>query len=232
MKVPSFYARIASVGVLTFIISSMPAVALDLKPSEIRGDQSPKPIAVLQKRYFTKAFRPELGLSLGYILNEAYTNTSMVGIHSSLFFSEWVGGEIQYFDNSVTSSDDRKALNKLVFRDEDKPSKLVSPDPEINAIYRVIDFNGIIAPFYGKLNFFNALIIYMDFYLTLGASHLETDQGNKLGIVAGAGQRFYLNKTLSMRLDVRNRNFSETRAGQSSRRNSLSVDFGVSYFFF
>ena len=48
------------------------AMALDLKADEIRGEQVNNPVKILQNRYFTKTFRPEIGLSLGSFVNEAY----------------------------------------------------------------------------------------------------------------------------------------------------------------
>ncbi len=110
--------------------------------------------------------RPEFGLLTGTFLNEAYTKTSTVGARFGLFFSEWFGVEVQYAKTSVKDTEDRKALNKLKYRELDSED-VRSPDPETNPIHSVIDVNGVVAPFYGKLNFMNRYIVYSDLYATL-----------------------------------------------------------------
>jgi outer membrane beta-barrel protein len=93
------------------------------------------------------------------------------------------------------------------------------------------DFNAIAAPFYGKLNLVDKWIIYTDLYVTGGASRVETAQGDKTAITLGAGERFYVGKGLSLRIDFKDRIYNETRSEQKTRKNSYSVDFGASYFF-
>ncbi len=118
-----------------------------------------------------------------------------------------MGLELQYVDTSVSSSADRKALDQLKFKkanpgkDED-PNKLVTPQPEINKVHQMIDVDMVAAPFYGKLNLFDWFIVYMDTYAVLGASQLDTDQGNKTAIALGLGQRYYFFKSFSMRVDI------------------------------
>lgn len=210
---------------------------LDLKPSEIRGTSSKKQVSVLQNRFFLKSMRPEFGILAGAMLNESYTDTKNIGVRGGMFFNEWLGGEFQYLRTAVSDSEDRRALNSLQYaklkgpNDPANQQVLVTVDPEVNPIHQVVEADVIAAPFYGKLNIANKLIIYSDLYLTAGLSQLSTDQGNKTGFSYGAGERFYLYESWSVRVDVRNRSFSETRAGEESQRNVLSVDLGASYFF-
>jgi len=210
------------------------AQGLDLDPNEIRGNASKKPVAVLQSRYFLKAWRPEIGVMGGQLLNEAYTSTNIAGGRLSFFISEWIGFEGQYLRSTIQDSADRKALNKLKFKpiDDPDPNKIVTPDPEINAVHRMIDFNLVAAPFYGKLNFLDWLILYTDIYFTFGGSKVSTDQGEKNAVLFGIGERFYIGESWSLRVDVRDRVFKETRAFETSTRNLWSVDFGLSFFFF
>jgi outer membrane beta-barrel protein len=165
-----------------------------------------------------------------------------MGMRSGLFINEWVGFEVQMQKTMIADSDDRKALNKLKYRpldegdgdaapDGTETEVTVSPDPEVNPIYGMTDFNAIAAPFYGKLNLVDKWIIYTDLYLTGGLSRVETDQGDKSAVTVGAGERFYIGKALSMRIDFKDRIYNETRAEQKTRKNSYSVDFGASYFF-
>jgi outer membrane beta-barrel protein len=231
-KTPVHWLRI-SVFLWTMALAA-PANSqtLDLNPNEIRGTAEKKPVAVLQNRYFLKALRPEIGLLYGTVLNESYTKTSLMGARLGLFINEWIGVETQYINAKVADSDDRKALNKLVYRKQDDSSKLVSPDPEVNAIHHINDFAVIAAPFYGKLSLLDWTIIYTDIYGSLGISQVNTDQGNKSAISFGGGLRTYWASRWSTRLDFRDRLYTETRSGESTKKNAWSVDFGVSMFLF
>ena len=227
------------------IIAGNSASAFDLKPSEIRGKSSKEPITVLQNRYFLKAYRPEFGLSYGQVLDEAYLKTAFVGARAGLFFNEWLGFEVQVAKTDVQDSDDRIALNRLRYRPLNDNSAnvavdgntttttetFVTPDPEVNAVYGMADVNVVAAPFYGKLNLADTLIVYTDLYLTAGLAAVDTDQGKKASITVGGGERFYVGRGLSLRIDLKDRIYDEKRAGQETIKHSVSVDVGASYFF-
>lgn len=215
------------------------ASGFELDPNAIRGKKSKTPVSVLQKRFFLKSMRPEAGVILGTFLNEAYTDTRTTGIRAGMFFTEWAGFEMQYLRASVSDTDDRRALNQLQYYEKIESSAgdavpgntLVSPDPEVNPVRSVQDFNAVVAPFYGKLNLFNKLIVYSDLYLTSGIARVDTAQGMKNAFSFGAGQRFYMEDNFSVRVDFRDRIYTETRAGKDSRKNAISFDLGASYFF-
>jgi outer membrane beta-barrel protein len=213
-----------------FGLISTTALSYDLKPSELKGKASKQPMNVLQNRFFLKSHRPEVGVLVGSFLNEAYTKTSTTGIRAGLFLNEWLGAEVQYAKTSVEDTEDRKALNDLKYRDLEEERE-VSPDPEVNPIYSVSDINAVVAPFYGKLNLLNRYIVYSDLYLSSGLAKVETRQGDLNALMIGAGQRFYVLEALSIRLDFRDRIYTERRSGKSSRKNAMSIDLGVSYFF-
>ena len=234
-----FLTCLATMWVATTFTTQAFADGLDLKASEIRGDSSKKPVSVLQNRFFLKAMRPEVGILAGSMLNEAYTDTKSFGGRIGVFATEWLGFEIQGIRTNVSDTADRKALNRLKYRPLEDPTAatrageevIVSPDPEINAIHGMNDVAVIAAPFYGKLNLMNKLIVYSDLYLTGGISRVETDQGDKTALIIGGGQRFYLYESWSLRIDVRDRIYTETRAGEKTRKNAVGFDIGASYFF-
>ncbi len=222
------------------LFTASAAFGFDLDPSEIRGKSSKEPVTVLQNRYFLKQYRPEVGFSLGMIMDEAYLDTQTYGVRSGLFMNEWMGFEVQMLKTSVHDSDDRKALNSKHYKplpgdgdatDANGDDVTVTPDPEVNAIHSMTDFNAIAAPFYGKLNLMNKAIIYTDLYVTAGMTRVETDQGAKNGMALGVGERFYIGKAWSVRLDFRDRIYTETRGGQDTRKNCYGTDLGASYFF-
>lgn len=212
-------------------VAAETALAIDLDPADIRGKNTQSPVTILQNRYFVKTLRPELGLSYGTVTNEAYTDTSLYGLRGSLFINEWVGVELQSLKAKVADSDDRKALNQIKYRKLDAP-EIVSPDPEVNPLKTIVDINAILAPFYGKINFSDWLIIYSDVYVTGGIARVSTDQGDLNALTWGVGQRFYWQKNLSFRVDFRDRIYNEKRNNQSSRKNTYTIDFGISYFLF
>lgn len=242
MKQLTFVRRVLqmlAISILALPVFSSRAFSLDLKPEEIRGKSSKNPVSVLQNRYFLKALRPEFGFVVGSLLNEAYTSTRLTGVRAGLFFNEWFGIETQMISTVITDTADRKALNNLKYRPLDDPGNavpageeiVVSPDPEINAVHGITDIHGVIAPFYGKLNLMNKMIVYTDLYLSGGMATVDTDQGSKSALTLGIGERFYVGKAWSFRVDVTDRTYTEIRAGQESRKNGFSVDFGASYFF-
>lgn len=206
------------------------AASLDLNPEELRGDTTKKQVMVLENRYFSKQMRPELGLALGVMLNEAYTSTIANGVHAAIFPQEWIGVEFQYFKTTVSDSADRKSLRKQKFW-KIGTNEQVYPDTETNRIRSITDINAVIAPFYGKLNFVNLAILYSDLYITGGITNVMTDQGGKTGITLGFGQRFYFKKALCVRIDYRDRMYKENRSIGEVKKNSHAVDLGMSYFF-
>lgn len=224
------FSLLGTLLVIVFTIIPQRSFGIDIRASELKGNTKKKPVTVLQNRFFLKKMRPEFGIMAGSFLNEAYTDTKTVGGRAGLFFNEWFGAEVQYQKTSVDDTEDRRALNNLKYRDLEE-EKVVTPDPEVNSVYSVLDLNGAVAPFYGKLNFFDQFIVYSDLYFTTGYTRVETAQGDIGGLVLGAGQRFYMYESMSLRLDFRDRIYTESRNGKKSRRNALSIDLGVSYFF-
>ena len=206
--------------------------AIDLKPEDVRGKGASSPVTILQNRYFLKALRPELGVSYGTVTNEAYTDTKLLGFRGALFFNESLGLELQSSTATTSDSDDLQALKRLRYLKIEDPTIQVFPDPEINRVKKIMDISAVVAPFYGKLNFADWLIIYSDLYLTGGVSTLQTDQGSLNALNFGAGQRFYWQKSLSFRIDFKGRNYTEKAAGKDRRKTTYSVDFGLSYFLF
>ncbi len=224
-----------ALGVIALILTST-ASGFDLKADEIRGKSSKKAVSVLQNRYFLKTMRPEVGLMAGSFLNESYTDTTTYGFRAGMFISEWLGIEGQFVRTSVKDSADRVALNRLEYyrvgsNGDAVADVIVHPDPEVNPINGINEIAATVAPFYGKLNLMDRLIVYSDLYLTSGLASVDTGQGSKTAFVLGAGQRFYLLQNLSVRLDIRDRIFNEDRNNQSTRKHAISYDFGASYFF-
>lgn len=205
------------------------AVALELKPSEMKGKARQKSVYVLQNRFFKKSLRPEIGIYAGTFLNEAYTDTFGFGGKLSFHFTEWLAVEAFYTKTEVSDSEDKKALQQLIYDSVRGGTKV--PEVEVNPVYSATDVTAAFSPFYGKLNFLDMLIVYSDLFLTGGVSSIDTFQGQKSGLVMGIGQRFYFHKSMSVSIDYRNRVFQELRGGQKTNKNSQVVNLGMGYFF-
>ena len=210
-----------------------------LNPKDIRGEtpESRKSISVLHSRFFKKAWRPEVGVMFGYSTDEAYFDTSGLGLRLALFTNEWFGVEVQYIKMSYEESDDYneiQQLSKLAFeKNSSKPLNIV---PEINPITQVIDANIVFAPFYGKLSLSNALTVYSDVYFTLGYARVNTSHDGVKdesfnAITLGIGDRLYFSESFSFRADFRTRMYTEQRRQEDYFKKAYYIDFGVSYFF-
>lgn len=224
------------IGLLLTIVST-PCFGIDLKPDEMRSKEETKPVSVLQQRFFSKKWRPELGALYGTFFNESYTVTTTRGLRLGLAFHEMWAVEAQYYRTTVEDSEDRKALNQMKFLPlepppQGEPEKTVLADAAPNPVRSMADVNVVFAPFYGKLNLVDLLIVYTDFYFTGGVSSVDTYmQGPKSAILLGAGQKFYMLKAWAFRLDFRDRIYTEDREGEKITKHTYHVDFGVSYYF-
>ena len=208
----------------------------ELDASAIRGEPRDKFVGVLQNRYFTKSWRPNLSYITGRFLEEAYTKTTYKGGRISIFPNEWVGFEVQSGTTTVEDAPDRTALNRLKYCKVDadctNPSTaiLISPDPEVNRVSKFTEYSLVGVPFYGKINLANQLLIYSDIYTVLGVGRVETDLGTKKDLIWGFGQRFYMNRYFNLQFDFRQRRWTEKRAGQDSLRTVWCLDLGVGAF--
>jgi len=217
---------------LNAAISASHALGDELTPAKIRLSDEPvvEEMEVVQNRYFDKLHRPNFGIFGGSLLKEAYTDTTVFGARFTYFAKEWLAVEVQYARTEVRDTEDRKQLSGMEYRAIDS-EKRVHPDPEINAIHAIADLNATFAPFYGKMNLLDILILYTDLYVTTGAARMSTDQGEIPAFTAGLGQRFYFEKNFSFRLDFRSRTYKEQRRGEDYRKQTLSFDAGLDYFF-
>lgn len=97
------------------------------------------------------------------------------------------------------------------------------------------------APIYGKLSVLAEQFLHFDIYAILGGAAViyrgppETAGGAARSLVspglnAGAGMRFFLNRWLTVRGELRDLVYSETITSGSSLRNQLVFELGVSIF--
>ena len=237
----SMLRLLGCVCVLGCFLFSSSLVALELDPKELRSESEPRSVSILQNRYFTKSLRPEVSVNAGLILNEAYLNTYLFGMKAGIFFGEIFGTELEYFGTSISDSNDRKTLASKEYRHPTEERK-VKVLPETVKIKSGWSIEGVAAPFYGKINIANTLIVYSDIHLSLGVGQLKIDKEfsnaedgtkidhkkeSKMSLNVGIGERFYIKQFMSVRIDVKDRIFDNGKKTQ----HSIASSFGLSYFF-
>jgi outer membrane beta-barrel protein len=215
--------RVVAFGALTLALLSpwvappearADASGADRAPAAAKADEEysfdwldpDKKIYVLQNRRYRKAGRAQLSAMGGFGLSNSYRDSIVGDVRGTYYFSEMFGFEAYY--NYVKDSP-----NSVY-------EALVQTGTPVLPGSRRIDssFGAALhyAPWYAKINVFNA-ILYFDWYFTLGAARLQTafDQREnssdaeafvnepKTAVVIGTGQQFHLNETWVFRLDLK-----------------------------
>ncbi len=194
-----------------------------------RGDENE--MGVVQNRAYSKANKITLGVLGGAITSDPFYNNSAYGFNLGYHFSEYI------------------SLSALAWRSISSPSSaLLTYQSQnrgaINSNPQYAYYGGEIAGsiLYGKLSVIGKSIIYYDLHLLAGAGMTGTENGNFLTGHLGIGQRFFLSKRASLRVDYRlmlyNENIVEKvitpQIGQTvgTRVNySNAITAGVDFFF-
>jgi outer membrane beta-barrel protein len=236
MKKISRYLYLWTVAFVQFVTFESLSAGFSVAQAQPQGqddvvlpDKAPK---VLQNRYFLKALRPELSVTLGIIANEAYAKTYSAAGRLGLFVTENLGLETGFTKYFTDESPDLKALRGIENCDTNNVCKSIEPD--FVTLKSQVDVLGLFSPIYGKINFMDLGIVYSDIYFAGGAAFLQTSQGKKTSLIVGIGQRFYFAKSASVRFDVRDVVLQEERTNLGTKKKSFrhawSVQGGISLF--
>ncbi|MBI3185259.1 MAG: outer membrane beta-barrel domain-containing protein [Myxococcales bacterium] len=91
------------------------------------------------------------------------------------------------------------------------------------------------APIYGKISLVSESFLHFDMFGLLGASFVQYlgPQGETAtgGLDLGVGMRFFANRWMAARLEIRDLLYFEDKSPGGSLRNQLLVHFGFSLFF-
>ncbi len=91
------------------------------------------------------------------------------------------------------------------------------------------------APIYGKISLISEKFLHFDLYGIIGASAVQyvSDTGPKFtpGGNAGVGMRFFINRWMTVRTEVRDLIYAESYATKGSVRNQILFELGFSMFF-
>ncbi len=241
-----------AIGLLAMILTASPEVSLAAEP---KGRFSEYEIRVIRPRYFQKAQRFELGAQGTAIMNDTFVYsflfTAIMGYH----FSEALAFE---FAGSGGFSVDREEKRTLfdefqiytqIFR------TLFSAEGSLQY-----------TPMYGKWQLPSGKLIYFDTYISAGGGITGIDwqysdfcvadkdpttqqelpvPTNRVAtyptIAVGLGQRYFIEKDLALKWDLRNHSMfysvadtscdPETTETGSSIHHNLTLQFGASKFF-
>ena len=138
-------------------------------------------------------------------------------------FSEYIGANFTYWKFASSPSTALKTL-----RDGNKQANTVDPH---NYMGSEVSWSLL----YGKLSLLGQAILYYDMYFTGGAGMLNIEKGaqmpasvsHPLGVSAGLGQRFYLNKWLSLKLDYHMLRYDEHIIQKEGTPAQIGTDAGT-----
>ena len=156
-------------------------------------------LGVVQNRTYLKKGRIELSLLGGIIYSDPFLNIKTFGFSLGYHLSEYFSLHLIALKDSVGSS---SALDTF--------QETLGATVNTNFPQSYFGAEGMSSIFYGKLSVLGKSIIYYDFYFLSGLGVTNTESGKDITPSLGLGQRFYLNKTLSVRLDYRLMYYRET----------------------
>ncbi len=150
------------------------------------------PQSVKNRNVATKG-RIDVGIFGGYALTEPIYDTTKFGVAANYHFSELHSLGLLFSQNSAGLSKDGQGLkdsNGLDFNRAPKPTSTV-----------LLDYN--FKPYYGKLSLSKLAVINTTIYGSAAAGMVAYEHKSYPAIAVGIGERFYFNKSFSLKADLR-----------------------------
>jgi outer membrane beta-barrel protein len=204
--------------------ASAPAVSAEVPPASESLSAYGKldafdEMAILQRKYLPKAQRLELGLSYGFLADNAFFDIQTVYGRLAYAFTEAWAAEVSGFSANTEDSRAAKSLYE---------NGGVSTD--FAAVPR--SYLGIGArwsPIYGKLALWNHTIIPVEQFFLLGGGTTDLDgASDALTTQIGTGYTFGIRKWLSVRVELDVFSYSTS---DGDRFNDIHLHFGLGTFF-
>ncbi|MBS1985419.1 MAG: outer membrane beta-barrel domain-containing protein [Bdellovibrionales bacterium] len=171
------------------------------------GDESQ--MGVVQNRVYSKAHKFQFGLMGGIAFADPFLSLKPYGFNAGYHFSEYLGVNVLGWKIASSGS---SALNTLM--DSGKKANTVLPSSFYGA-----EATGSFL--YGKLSLMGYSIIYYDMYVSGGMGMTNNENGNEFTQMVGLGQRFYINRWLSLKFDYRFMHNKET-----VKEKEITADLG------
>lgn len=194
-----------------------------------KGDQAE--LGVVQNRIYTKNKKFQIGLLAGISYSDPFLSIKTGGFTFGYHFNEFWGVNLIAMKTVVSNSSALTTFeeNRGATANTNKPRYFVGAETTFSLLY-------------GKLSVLGKSIIYYDFHLIGGLGLTDTESGKYMTPMAGLGQRFYLSRRISLRVDYRLMYYKETilekeittKLGQAvgDRGNfTNSITLGIDYLF-
>jgi outer membrane beta-barrel protein len=162
-----------------------------------RGEEAE--LGVVQNRTYSKAKKFHLGVMGGFVTSDPFLSVKAVGGTFGYHFNETFGLSFVGFKHLVSDSSAFDTFKQF----RNATTNTNEPRYYLGA---EIDFNFL----YGKLSLLGKKIIYYDMYLLGGFGTTQTESGRYMTPSGGIGQRFFLNRIMSLRVDYRLMYYKET----------------------
>jgi outer membrane beta-barrel protein len=162
-----------------------------------RGNETE--LGVVQNRAYSKTGKVEFGLLGGVDFSDPFLTLKHLGLDAGYHLSEYISLHILYWKYFVGNSDAELTFEQYsgATANTNKPSYYLGTELDGSMLY-------------GKLSVLGQSIIYYDLHLLGGLGLTNTESGTYFTPHLGVGQRFYLSKILSLRVDYRLDYFRET----------------------
>lgn len=243
-------SRLMPVLAVLGILSVRPTSGFAASNDQPKGQFDNYEVRVIRPRYFTKARRAEFGGQMSVVMNQTFIYTYLLTGILNYHFTEALGIEL---DGSFGFSIDKEDKSLL------KSSFNISTQIH-RTQYQVL--GGLVwTPLYGKYQMPSGRLIYFDTFLIGGGGmtgidyqydHCQASSSGSVtkppapntksyfGGIIGIGQRFFLDKNLSVRFEVRDNIFNvderdgscdpEYTASQSKVIQNVTMQIGASRF--
>ncbi len=162
-----------------------------------RGDETD--LGVVQNRTYSKKHKLEVSLIGGVLYSDPFLNVQNLGFSVGYHFNEYISAHLVALKDVVGPSSALVTFQNTLG---------ATVDTNIPRYY--VGLEGMGSLFYGKLSVLGKSIIYYDFYFLAGLGDTNTESGNYASPSLGLGQRFYINRFFSVRLDYRLMFYRET----------------------
>ena len=210
-------------------------------------------IRVILDKYMTKRNRVELAGQLTAIMNQSFIYTIMPTVLMDYHLSEMFALELEGAYGLVLDKDDKRLLKSEY-----------DIETQILQTQYILGGSLLWTPMYGKTQLTSGHVVYFDSFATFGLgmtgvkydyTQCSPEKNESLGssaivpapttkgyptVILGVGQKFFLNRDLGLRWDVRTHLFQYNEAdgsctpevqGASKLQNSITLQVGASRFF-
>jgi outer membrane beta-barrel protein len=170
---------------------------------------------------FLKKSRLEVFPQFAFDLNDPFFDHLIVGAAVGYHFVDSASVELR---GGFSFAHLKKNVIRLVRQTD---SAVLENPPEFKG-HADLDF--LWAPLYGKISLLGEGILHFDTYVTAGPGIFATDAGIDPAANFGVGQRYFMNRWLDFRVEIRDYIFMDQRNNESNLQNLMILGFAVSGF--